>query len=111
AIQRLTSRLSEHSDVDIHLVVPSNLREDEMRRIMDSFRPVCYQRVIFSKLDEAGSWGSLLNSWIMNGLDVSYFTTGQRVPEDLESATVESICRSIMGDALNNSETPVHVGK
>jgi flagellar biosynthesis protein FlhF len=100
AIQRLAASLGSHPEVEVHLVVPSNLREEETRRIFEAFKPVCHERVVFSKLDEATNYGCLLNSWIMGGLDVSYFTTGQRVPEDLENASVESLCRSLLGDAL-----------
>ena len=43
--------------------------------------------LIFSKLDETTQFGSLFNVLHQTGLPLSYLTTGQRVPEDLEVAT------------------------
>jgi flagellar biosynthesis protein FlhF len=96
AVARLAADLGKHPDVEVHLVLNCSTRGNELRRVMESFRPMGYNRLIFSKLDEADCWGELLNTWIMGGFEVSYFTTGQRVPEDLEPASVEFLCRGLI---------------
>jgi len=99
-ISRLAGMLAPEPGIEVHLVIPSGLRPEEMRGVMEGFRPLGYQRVIFSKLDEAVTWGNLLNTWILDGLDVSYFTMGQRVPEDLEAASLEWLCRALLTSEL-----------
>ena len=99
-ISRLAGILAPEPGIEVHLVIPSGLRPEEMRGVMEGFRPLGYQRVIFSKLDEAVTWGNLLNTWILDGLDVSYFTMGQRVPEDLEAASLEWLCRALLTSEL-----------
>ena len=99
-ISRLAGMLAQEPGIEVHLVIPSGLRPEEMRGVMEGFRPLGYQRVIFSKLDEAVTWGNLLNTWILDGLDVSYFTMGQRVPEDLEAASLEWLCRALLTSEL-----------
>ncbi len=96
ALDRLSATLTRYEDLEVHLVLTASLRMEETYRIMKSFEPMGYDRVIFSKLDEARRLGEILNAWIMGGFDVSYFTTGQRVPEDLEKATVDSLCKGLV---------------
>jgi len=96
AVARLAAALGGHPDVEIHLVLNCSTRGNELRLVMERFRPMGYNRLIFSKLDEADCWGELLNTWIMGGFEVSYFTTGQRVPEDLEPASVEFLCKGLL---------------
>jgi len=103
-ISRLAGMLAPEPGIEVHLVIPSGLRPEEMRRVMEGFRPLGYQRVIFSKLDEAVTWGNLLNTWILDGLDVSYFTMGQRVPEDLEAASLEWLCRVLLTSELASAD-------
>jgi flagellar biosynthesis protein FlhF len=57
------------------------------------FRP---QGVVFSKLDEATLYGSIYNVSQKTKLPLLYFTTGQRVPEDIEEATRERVAALIM---------------
>jgi len=96
ALERLAAAFRQHPDVEIHLLLACATRGNEMRGIMDRFRPIGFDRVVFSKLDEAAAVGDLLNTWVMGGYPASYFTTGQRVPEDLEAAQVDAICRRLL---------------
>ncbi|NQU43220.1 hypothetical protein HQ520_08030 [bacterium] len=104
AIQRLAAGLKACPGLDVQLVVPSGLREGEMERVLTNFRPLQFEKVVFSKLDEAVSWGDLLNAWVLKDLEVSYFTTGQRVPEDLEPATVEGLCRALLSEEVSSDK-------
>ena len=48
-----------------------------------------------SKLDEGTIYGAIFNLSQKAKLPISYFTTGQRVPEDLEEATPERVAALI----------------
>ena len=54
-------------------------------------------RIIFSKLDETSSYGTLLNVADRTGIPLSYLTTGQKVPEDLEIAEGGKLASLIVG--------------
>ncbi|HBF34172.1 TPA: hypothetical protein DDW35_06375 [Candidatus Sumerlaeota bacterium] len=103
AIRGLGSMLRKCPELEVHLVVPAGLRPEETRLVQDGFDPTRYDHLIFSKLDESVTWGTLLNTWIFTGHAVSYFTTGQRVPEDLETASMEYLC-----DTLLSAQLPSH---
>ncbi len=96
ALHRLAQGLRSVPSMETHLVVPATMRGDEMQRVITRFKPLGYNRLIFSKLDEACTCGDILNTWITNEFTVSYFTTGQRVPEDFEKATPQALCRRLV---------------
>ena len=62
-------------------------------------------RLLISKLDEANNFGSLLNILHSTGLPLSYLSTGQRVPEDLELATKSTIVNLISDKTVQESIT------
>jgi len=47
--------------------------------------------VIFTKLDESATYGSLFNHAIRFKKPFSYLTLGQKIPEDLEIASRERL--------------------
>jgi flagellar biosynthesis protein FlhF len=57
------------------------------------FRP---EGLVFSKLDEATLYGSIYNVAQKTQLPLLSFTTGQRVPEDLEAATRERVAALVL---------------
>jgi len=54
------------------------------------------QGLILSKLDEANIYGAIYNVSQKVKLPLLYFTTGQRVPEDIEEATRERVASLIL---------------
>jgi flagellar biosynthesis protein FlhF len=57
------------------------------------FRP---EGIIMSKLDEGTIYGAIYNISQKAKLPLLYFTTGQRVPEDIEDATPERVASLIL---------------
>ncbi len=78
------------------LVLSSTTRDAELYDTGKRFSMFKPESVIFSKLDEATFFGALYNSSQKFKLPLSYFTTGQRVPEDMEEATRERLVSLIM---------------
>jgi flagellar biosynthesis protein FlhF len=74
-------------NAEIHLVVSATTKGSDVEEILQRFRPLAYQHVAISKLDEARSPGPLLGLALQRDLSISYLTTGQEVPDDLERAT------------------------
>lgn len=73
-------------DIRTHLLLSIATAEAEMNRAADNFRCLKYQSYIFTKRDETQKCGSILNQMMEKRLPVSYITTGQNVPEDIEQA-------------------------
>jgi flagellar biosynthesis protein FlhF len=85
--QGLASFLSSRDDIDTHLVLSSSTKPADLTRMVDGFEFYRPQRLLFTKLDETGSFGPILNEAVRTGKPLSFFTNGQRIPEDLETAS------------------------
>lgn len=87
ALRELKKTLPSDRPVETHLVLSAATREPDMAAIAAKFAALPVQRLIFSKLDETMHYGPLLNLARRTGLPLSYLSTGQGVPDDLELAT------------------------
>jgi len=93
----LAQFLSARSDIDTHMVVSSSMKSADLSRVVDSFEAFRTHRLIFTKLDETGSFGPIFNESVRTGKPLSFFATGQRIPEDLEAASRSRLAELILG--------------
>jgi flagellar biosynthesis protein FlhF len=77
--------------VEIHLVLSVTAQEKLFSATYHQFSSMGLDRVLFTKLDEGLSFGPLFNFTVQNRLPISYLTSGQQVPEDLEVARPERV--------------------
>ncbi len=68
---------------EVHLVLSAASREKDLLRVVDAWKGVAIHRLVFTRLDEAGTWGAIFNLMARTQLPVSWLSTGPRVPEDL----------------------------
>lgn len=81
------------------LLMPVATRDMEMDTATRTFSRMGIDRIIFTKADEAHCSGTMISHNLIHRTPISYLTTGQRVPEDIEPATVSRIIASTFGDA------------
>ncbi len=81
--------------LQIHLVLSLATEESLFDKYFRQFSPLGIDRLIFSKLDEGLKYGSLLNFSLRTRIPLSYYTAGQRVPEDIEVANKDTLIRLI----------------
>lgn len=81
----------------IHLVLSSTCSQKVMMEAADRFMKVRYDRIIFTKLDEAVSFGVLLNVVRKVNKQLSFLTTGQEVPHQIEPASSDRVADLILG--------------
>jgi flagellar biosynthesis protein FlhF len=93
----LAQFLSTREDIDTQMVVSGSMKSADLSRVVDGFECFRPQRLLFTKLDETGSFGPILNEAVRTGKPLSFFTTGQRIPEDLEAATKSRVAELILG--------------
>lgn len=90
-------------DVDLHLLASATTKASDLVDILDKFGELQISRYIISKIDESTRFGSLLNIATKYKVPYSYFTTGQKVPEDIELATPERVADLILGISSDNT--------
>ncbi len=70
-----------------YLVLSANTELESLLAAEKAFRLLPLKSYIFTKLDEVMDGSSMINFLLERKRPVSYFTTGQNVPEDIELAT------------------------
>lgn len=88
---------------EVHLVLSSTTTQEAMEAAVERFSTVRVDsppQIIFTKLDEAVSFGVLLNVARIAGRALSYLTTGQDVPDNIEVGQPRRLARLILGEKL-----------
>lgn len=96
-IQELRDLLSDASIDEIHLVLNLSSSHRSLMSLYERFRVLRPTHLILSKLDEAGGLGAIYSAARGVDLPLSYFTTGQAVPDDIEPARATRAARWIAG--------------
>ena len=73
------------------LVLSTTTKETDLNEITRKFGCMPIDSLIFTKLDESATYGSIFNHVIRFKKPISFLTTGQKVPEDIEVATKERL--------------------
>jgi flagellar biosynthesis protein FlhF len=62
-----------------------------MRNAMDRFEICLPDHLLFTKLDETSTPGPILNELVRTQKSFSYYTNGQKVPDDLHAVPKDRI--------------------
>ncbi len=78
---------------EVHLTISVTTALQEMKRIFENFNTLKPNRILYTKLDETSSYGTMISFMIFSKKPVSYVTFGQNVPGDFSIADPESLIR------------------
>jgi flagellar biosynthesis protein FlhF len=92
----LADFLSTHPAVDAHLVLPASMRTSDLKRVAAQYEIFKPGKLLFTRLDETETFGSILGQSIRSGKPISFLTRGQRIPEDLQEATKDLILNMVL---------------
>lgn len=82
---------------EVHLVLSTTSDSRCLQLAVNSFMKVRCDRILFTKIDETASAGVILNVAQKVGKPLSYLTTGQDVPYDIEVAKGREIAKLVLG--------------
>lgn len=83
---------------EIHLVLSTTCGEKVLAETIERFSGLGVDRVILTKLDEAVGFGVILNCLEKANAKLSYVTTGQDVPDDIEVGYGGNLAELILGE-------------
>ncbi len=78
-------------EIETALVISATAKYDDIEAIYDHFSFVEIHSVILTKFDETRRIGEALGFVLEKGVPISYVSTGQEVPDDLEPADKEQL--------------------
>jgi flagellar biosynthesis protein FlhF len=92
------SLISKVPNKEVFLVISATTGFKDVREIVSSYGFLDDYKIIVTKLDETSAPGGILNIRMLTEKKLTYFTTGQNVPDDIELANPERLIMNIMGD-------------
>jgi len=105
-INDLKAFFAEVKPSEVHLVLSATCGEGVLTQTIQRFSDLGVDRVIFTKLDEAVGFGVILNCLQRVNARMSYVTTGQDVPCDIEVGEGRAIAGLILGKPEIQTEWP-----
>jgi len=102
-LNELSQFIAAAKPTEVHLVLSSTTTQESMEAALEKFSGVKsggIDQIIFTKLDEAVSFGVLLNVARTASRALSYLTTGQDVPDNIEVGQPRRLARLILGEKL-----------
>ncbi|MDS1029544.1 flagellar biosynthesis protein FlhF [Bacillota bacterium LX-D] len=100
-LAELQSFLEVVEPAEIFLVVSCTAKGRDLINIAEDFKLLKYTKLIFTKTDETDTYGPILNLANAAAVPVAYLTTGQNVPEDIQSCKPEQLVSMILGAVSN----------
>jgi len=90
-MQELKGFFNHRDEVRINLVLSATTKNKDMMNIIENFGQVPFNGIIFSKIDESNDFGTLYNGLLWTRRPISFLTTGQNVPDDIETGSCERV--------------------
>jgi flagellar biosynthesis protein FlhF len=100
--RRLAAVLAACGDVDVHLVLDLRTKVEDLRRAVENFGVFRPAKLLFTRLDETTTFGTMLNETVRTGLPLSFVSVGQRVPEDIVPAGEPELLRLLLRDRASS---------
>lgn len=96
-VEELSAYLEAAQPHETHLVLSATAGLSALRSAASGFSMAGPDRVIFTKLDEAESVGTVISMVHSLGLPLSFVTTGQEVPDHIEPGRADRLARLVLG--------------
>ena len=97
SMSRLRASLAGVAASETHLVVSATAGLKSALSVAQRFAETGADRMVLTKLDEVETRGHLLDVVLGTGMPLSYVTTGQKVPEDIEVAEGRPLAEVFLG--------------
>ncbi len=99
----LAAIFAKQSEIDIHLVLSASMKPLDLSAVVDRFAIFQPHKLLFTRLDETQTFGSILNETSRTGKPVSFLCRGQQIPDDLEAATEPRVADLLIGEIVGRT--------
>lgn len=98
-IEDLNNLIDFKSNIQSYLVLSLTAKEQDMAVIIEQFSEIDIEQLVFTKMDETNTIGSMLNLMVKYNKGLAYYTNGQEVPENIEEGSVAQLVELIFQGA------------
>ncbi len=98
-VKRLLQVAKEYEQ-EIYLVISATTKYRDLVKITQVYSDISSCRLLFTKTDETGALGNILNIKMLTNEPLSYVTFGQNVPDDIEITDAQAIAKQLLGGSV-----------
>ncbi|QWV97056.1 flagellar biosynthesis protein FlhF [Geomonas nitrogeniifigens] len=98
-LDELKGYLETQTGIDVYLCLSATTRSREIDEIIATFGTLPVTKLLFTKLDESRTFGCIVDTCLKHKIPLSYFSTGQKVPEDIEVATSRKLAAMVVQES------------
>lgn len=92
------TQLIKYSQADeVHLVLSATTSFAGCLNVLNTYSFLRDFKLLFTKMDETQTWGTILNLKFLSDKPLSYMAAGQNVPDDIEVADSRRIIKRLLG--------------
>ena len=104
-IKEIKTCLAGISNLTTHLILSASTKEEDCIAISKALLDIGIDQLLFTKIDESSIYGNIINVLIRTNLPLSFLCSGRKVPDDIETGTVQRLVGLIFdsrGDHRNH---------
>lgn len=102
-MKRLFETLRDAGECQTFLVLSATTKYRDLLKIVSTYEGIADFQLIFTKLDETGAMGNLLNLKLYTGTPIAFVTNGQNVPNDIELFNPQKTVKQILSTRQERS--------
>lgn len=95
--KKLITAIMDFCESEVYLVLSATTKHKDLIDIADSYMEFTDFNLIFTKIDETKCLGNIFNMKLYTGASLSYITTGQNVPDDIEIVNAQKLVKQLLG--------------
>lgn len=88
--------IHSNAEIDVNLVVSANIKHEDLMENYKNFSFLNIDTLIITKFDETKVFGNIFSLIYETNIPLSFFSTGQEVPDDLEVANSDFLVHCIL---------------
>lgn len=103
-LEELATYARSNDGCEVQLVLSATTKRADLLQAVEGYRPLGFSSIIATKIDETATVGPVCEAALAAAVPISYFTTGQEVPDDIEEARPLRLARRLLGSESGGEE-------
>ena len=104
-LKELEDVLKSTETKEIYLILSATIDRKVLEGIIEKYSVLGDLKIIITKIDEAEDYGSIFNIRHISNKELSYYTTGQGVPDDIRIIDKEDIVKKLIKENNDNGSS------
>ncbi|MDR7856251.1 flagellar biosynthesis protein FlhF [Tissierella sp.] len=95
-LEELKKIMNATENKEVFLLINATIDFKVLNNLLDKYNFIDNYKLIITKIDEAENYGNILNIKYFSNKELSYYTTGQNVPDDIKIVSIEDIVEKLI---------------